>query len=73
MTERENRIAINTAIERSDRVTILLQDGSRAHGLLKWDDKKSRLTILTNEGPAWVPFDEVVHVTRIIAFKVKSA
>ena len=54
------------AISRNQRVTVRLFSGDKITGVAEVSTDPERAKIRTDEGPTWVPYEDVEHVSRVI-------
>ena len=54
------------AVARKQRVTVRLFNGETITGVAEVSTDPERTKIRTDEGPTWVPYKDIEHVSRVI-------
>jgi len=57
---------LHLAVASNQKVVLRLHNGEIITGVAEAFTASSRAKIRTKEGPAWVPFVDVEHVSRVI-------
>lgn len=54
------------AVSRNQRVTVRMFSGDKITGVAEVSTDDERVKIRTSEGPTWVPYGDIEHVSRVI-------
>lgn len=57
---------LHKAVTGNQRVTVRLCDGGIITGMTEVSTDLERVKIRTDEGPMWVPYTDIEHVSRVI-------
>ncbi|GGG00850.1 hypothetical protein GCM10010912_52110 [Paenibacillus albidus] len=73
MIDKEIRRELRAAVSKGEQIVVFLShNGERIKGVADLSNDPERIKVNTEEGPVWVPINEVESVSRVIRLKIEG-